>query len=54
MDYYQTLGVSKNASQEDLKKAYRKLAMENHPDRTGGDDTKFKQIIKIIFFREIN
>ncbi len=44
MDYYQTLGVSKNASQEDLKKAYRKLAMENHPDRTGGDDTRFKKI----------
>ena len=44
MDHYQTLNVSKNASDDDLKKAYRKLAMENHPDRTGGDDTKFKQI----------
>jgi len=44
MDYYKTLGVNKNASQDELKKAYRRLAMQNHPDRTGGDDTKFKQI----------
>lgn len=44
MDYYNILGVPTDVSPEDLKKAYRKLAMENHPDRTGGDDTKFKQI----------
>jgi|TARA_B110000503_G_scaffold7367_2_gene9986 curved DNA-binding protein len=44
MDYYSILGVQRNATPEDLKKAYRKLAMANHPDRTGGDDTKFKQI----------
>jgi curved DNA-binding protein len=44
MDYYKILGVKHDASQEELKKAYRKKAMENHPDRTGGDDTKFKQI----------
>ena len=44
MDYYSTLGVSKNASPEEIKKAYRKLAMKYHPDRNGGDDTKFKQI----------
>jgi curved DNA-binding protein len=44
MDYYSTLGVNRNASPEEIKKAYRKLAMAYHPDRTGGDDTKFKQI----------
>jgi DnaJ-class molecular chaperone len=44
MDYYSILGVRKDSSPEDIKKSYRKLAMENHPDRTGGDDTKFKQI----------
>lgn len=44
MDYYRILGVNRDASPEELKKAYRKKAMENHPDRTGGDDTKFKQI----------
>ena len=44
MDYYSTLGVSKNASPEELKKAYKKLSMQHHPDRTGGDDSRFKQI----------
>jgi DnaJ-class molecular chaperone len=44
MDHYSTLGVSKTASQEEIKKAYRKQAMQHHPDRTGGDDTKFKEI----------
>lgn len=43
MDYYSTLGVGRNASQEEIKKAYRKMAMEHHPDR-GGDEKKFKQI----------
>ena len=44
MDYYSILGVPRNATPEQIKKAYRKQAMANHPDRTGGDDTKFKQI----------
>jgi curved DNA-binding protein len=44
MNYYETLGVPKNASQDELKKAYKKASMQHHPDRTGGDDSKFKQI----------
>lgn len=43
-DYYKTLGVDKGASQDDIKKAFRKLAHEHHPDKAGGNEAKFKEI----------
>lgn len=43
-DYYKILGVDKNASQDEVKKAFRKLAHEYHPDKKGGSEEKFKEI----------
>ncbi len=46
-DYYETLGVQKNATASEIKKAYRRLAREHHPDVNPGDadaDNRFKEI----------
>ena len=43
-DYYNILGVNKSASGDEIKKAFRKLAHEHHPDKKSGDEAKFKEI----------
>ena len=43
-NYYETLGVEKGANDDEIKKAYRKLAHKYHPDKSGGDEKKFKKI----------
>ena len=44
MNYYDILGINKNSSQEEIKKAYRKLSLKYHPDKPTGDESKFKEI----------
>lgn len=43
-DYYNILGVDKSASQQDIKKAFRRLAHKHHPDKKDGDEAKFKEV----------
>ena len=43
-DYYEVLGVAKGASDDEIKKAFRKKAVQHHPDKEGGDEAKFKEI----------
>ena len=47
MDYYQILGASKAATPEQIKAAYRKLAFEYHPDRTGGNEQSAEKMKRL-------
>ena len=43
-DYYEVLGISKSASEDEIKKAFRRAAVKYHPDKEGGDEEKFKEV----------
>jgi molecular chaperone DnaJ len=43
-DYYEILGIAKGASEDEIKKAFRRKAVELHPDKEGGDEAKFKEV----------
>lgn len=43
-DYYEVLGIGKDASADEIKKAFRRAAIQYHPDKEGGDETKFKEV----------
>ena len=43
-DYYEILGIPKIANEQEIKRAYRKLAHEHHPDKAGGDSGKIKEL----------
>ena len=50
-DYYSVLGVDRGITQEDLKKTYKKLSKQYHPDKKGGNEEKFKEVgVRIVYF----
>jgi DnaJ homolog subfamily B member 4 len=56
-DYYKLLGIDRNASDDEIKKAYKKMALKWHPDRNGGSEEasqKFKQVRSLLDYCAIN